>query len=86
MEPLQQLVEHPDCLVFVFGASSERAAKRRGDSGLVGQTFDTDDLPVHVTLALLFLRICITGHERDLTHPSLASFDFQSKSGKASTA
>ena len=50
MEPLQQVLEHLLAVVLVPGSSSKGAAKRRGNSGLVGQAFDMDDPSFHSML------------------------------------
>ena len=61
VEPPQQLLEHPVAIILFRLAGSEGAAKRRGNSGLVGQALDMDDTPVHVKLGRRLL-LSITGH------------------------
>lgn len=85
MEPQQQFLERPVRLVEALRAGSERTAQGRGDPGLVGEAFNTDNLPVHVMLALL-LPIRFAVHESDVTQPDGGGFAFALKSGKASTA
>ena len=48
VEPLQQVVEQAVADLAFRRASSERSAKRRCNSGLVGQVFDADYTPVHL--------------------------------------
>ena len=58
MEPLQQILEQAVAIVPLRRAGSEGAAKRRGNSGLVGQVLDADDAPVHLVPASgLLLRV-----------------------------
>ena len=76
MEPIQQVVEQAVAVGFYIRASRERAAKRRGNTGLVGQAFDTDDTPFHVTLGRRLLQFCFAGHECDLTQGTGVGFAF----------
>lgn len=50
MQPTQQVLEHAAGLVLFARPSSEGAAKRRRDPGLIGQAFNTDDTALHVKL------------------------------------
>ena len=80
MEPLQQIVEHAIRIVFPRWPSSKGAAKRRGDTGLIGQTFDTDDTSFHTKLVGLL--VGFAGHQRNLTQVSPMGFAFPAKSGR----
>ena len=53
MQPLQQVLEHAVGVVVILLASSEGAAQRRGDSGLVRQALDADYTPFHGKLGRL---------------------------------
>ena len=64
MKPPQQIFEHEIGIILMRRASREGAAKRGGDSGLVGQAFDMDDSPVHVMPGRL-LRFNFDGHCAD---------------------
>ena len=65
MQLFQQFAEQAIAIFFANRASSKGAAKRRGDAGLVGQDFDTDDTPIHVLPGLLLLPVSSAGHDGD---------------------
>jgi hypothetical protein len=48
VEPLEKVFEHSVAVFSCDWSSSKSAAKRRGNSSLVGQVLDADDAPVHV--------------------------------------
>ena len=62
VKPLQQVLEHAVAILFPKRASSKGAAKRRGNSSLVGQAFDMDDTPFHAMLGRCLLRFSFGGH------------------------
>jgi hypothetical protein len=62
MQPFQQIVEQPAAVAVLYRPSREGAAKRRGNSSLVGQAFDTDDASVHVKLGRRLLQFGFVGH------------------------
>ena len=55
VEPLQQVVEQAVAVLAFRRASSEGTAKRRCNSGLVGQVFDVDYTPFHLVPGRLLL-------------------------------
>ena len=61
MQPAEQVVELAVGIVLAQRPGRESAAKRRGDAGLVGQAFDMDDTPFHVSLARR-LQFSFAGH------------------------
>lgn len=62
MQPIQQIFEQTAAIIRFRRSGSEGAAKRRGDSGLIGQAFDTDDTAVHVKLGRGILHVSFAGH------------------------
>lgn len=63
MQPLQQFLEHAAGIILIGRAGRESAAQRSGDSGLVGQAFNTDDTPFHGKLVRRLLQVSIAGHQ-----------------------
>lgn len=57
VQPPQQILEHAVGFIRFWWASNKSAAKRRGNSGLVGQAFDADDAPFHLVPGRLLLRV-----------------------------
>ena len=62
MKAFQQIAEQAIAVTFLDRPSSEGAAKRRGNSGLVGQAFDTDETPFHVKLGRRLHQFGFVGH------------------------
>ena len=62
VQALQKLVEQAVGILVRDRPSSKGAAKRRGNSGLVGQAFDMDDTPFHLKLARRLSKVSFAGH------------------------
>ena len=63
MQPPEEVPEQAVAIAFVAGrASSEGAAKRRGNPGLVGHVLDTDDASIHVLPGRRLLSVSSAGH------------------------
>ena len=62
MQAFQQVVEQAAAVAFLDRPSRKGAAKRRGNPGLVGQAFDTDDAPFHAKLGRRLHQFGFIGH------------------------